>query len=93
MNLRVKWWQLDEICRLAKLLPDVEVWVFGSALCNEKPADLDVLLVYDDRASVLEIRSVRSWADTYPPCDIIAMTRAEEREYRFIDGTGAVKLA
>jgi predicted nucleotidyltransferase len=92
MNLRAKWWQFDALCRLAQGLPDLEVWAFGSALRRDRPRDLDVLLVYSDRAAVLAVRAAHPWAETVPPCDIIAMTRAEEREYRFIRTTGAVRL-
>lgn len=92
MDLRTKWWQYDALCRLAEHLSDLEVWAFGSALYQEHPGDLDVLLIYDDRTSVVAIRSVREWTETCPSCDIIAMTRTEECEYRFIQTTGAVRL-
>jgi hypothetical protein len=92
MDLRARWQQFDALCRLAERFADLEVWAFGSALQREDPHDLDVLLVYDDRASVVAVRAARMWSETDPPCDIIAMTHAEEREYAFIQVTGAVRV-
>jgi predicted nucleotidyltransferase len=92
MDLRARWQQFDALCQLAKGFEDLEVWAFGSALRDEDPHDLDVLLIYDERASVVAVRTARIWSETDPPCDIIAMTRAEEREYAFIHATGAVRF-
>jgi predicted nucleotidyltransferase len=91
MDLRVKWHQLDVLCSLAERISDLEVWAFGSVLRRDDPHDLDVLLIYDERDSVVALRNARIWAETDPPCHIIAMTRAEEREYAFIQVTGAVR--
>ncbi|MBS1868378.1 MAG: hypothetical protein JSS99_01820 [Actinobacteria bacterium] len=68
------------------------VAAFGSALRQDDPHDLDVLLLYDSRASEVAVRGAERWSETRPPVHIIAMTRAEEREYRFIQGTSAVRL-
>lgn len=70
----------------------VDVWLFGSALRDSDPSDLDVLLVYRNRKSVLALRSVEPWDEYFPPCEIIAMTQLEEAEYAFISTTGAVRL-
>jgi hypothetical protein len=91
MDLRVKWHQFDALCRLAERFADLEVWAFGSVLLRDDPNDLDALLIYDDRASVVAVRNARVWSETDPPCHIIAMTRAEEREYAFIQVTGAIR--
>lgn len=92
MDLRAKWWQFDALCRLAEDLSDLEIWAFGSALRREEPRDLDALLIYEDRTSVVTVRAARAWSETDPSCDIIAMTRAEEHEYRFVQQTGAIRL-
>jgi predicted nucleotidyltransferase len=92
MDLRARWRQFDALCQLAEGFADLEVWAFGSALRTADPRDLDVLLIYDDRASVVAVRAAGTWFETDPPCDIIAMTRAEESEYAFIEVTGAVRF-
>lgn len=68
------------------------MWLFGSALTGGAPADLDVLVVYRDRADVVALRSARWWADCDPPLGIIAMTADEERHYAFIETTAAERL-
>jgi hypothetical protein len=92
MDLRARWRQFDALCGVAEHYDDIEVWAYGSAIRQDAPRDLDVLLLYDDRPSVVAIRSARKWAETSPPCHIIAMTRAEEREYGFIQLTGATRF-
>ena len=87
------WPHLLEFCELAAAQPRLQVWLFGSALTSCDPSDLDVLLVYDDRADVVAIRSAQWWPDFDPPLRIIAMTRDEERHYRFIEITSAQRLA
>jgi hypothetical protein len=92
MDLRSRWPQIDTLCRIASSLDGLQLWIFGSALRAEIPRDLDVLLLYVDRASVVTIRSAHAWEECDPPCDIIAMTSSEEREYQFIKNTEAVRL-
>lgn len=92
MDIRTRWPQFDALCRVAEGFADLEVWAFGSALRQDDPHDLDVLLLYDTRASIVAVRGAQRWSETKPPVHIIAMTRAEEREYRFIQGTSAVRL-
>ncbi|SES43484.1 hypothetical protein SAMN04488000_13160 [Lentzea albida] len=70
----------------------MQVWAFGSALRSDRPNDLDVLIIYQDRAGVDELRSAAWWEISFPPLDIIAMTEDEERHYGFITGTNAVRL-
>lgn len=86
------WPHLREFCQLASAHPQLQVWLFGSALTSEAPSDLDVLLVYEDRADVVAVRSAQWWADCDPPLTIIAMTADEEREYGFIAATAAERL-
>ena len=74
-------------------LPFLQVWLFGSALWLDNPADLDVLLVYEDRSAVQALRNLRQWQDCSPPCHIIAMTPLEVTEYDFIATTQAIRLA
>ncbi|RKT78674.1 hypothetical protein DFJ68_2123 [Terracoccus luteus] len=66
--------------------------MFGSVLTSLTPADLDVLLLYQDPADIKAIRSVRAWDDESPPINIIAMTPQEESDYAFIRGTRAQRM-
>lgn len=92
MELTVRWPQLQALCFEAEAIGGLEVWAFGSALREASPRDLDILLVYTSRASVVALRSAGAWDESAPPCHLIAMTRDEEREYEFIRSTGAVQL-
>ena len=87
------WPQLSLLVRLAGSMPTLEVWLFGSALRHDSPADIDILLVYSERESVLTLRSIRRWEEFEPPCHIIAMTPGEVEEYAFVARTGALRLA
>jgi hypothetical protein len=87
-----RWPHLGLLVEAARGLPPLQVWLFGSALRTCTPADLDVLLIYEDRSTVMALRGMKPWDEFDPPCDIIAMTLLEEREYAFIAGTRAVRL-
>lgn len=66
--------------------------MFGSALRLDDPADLDVLIIYEDRRTVVALRGLQQWDHFCPPCDIIAMTLREVEEYAFVARTQAVRL-
>jgi len=83
---------LCELCEFASAHPRLQVWLFGSALTSDDPSDLDVLLVYEDRADVVAVRKAQWWAECDPPLRIIAMTADEERHYGFIAVTAAERL-
>ena len=87
-----KWDQLHSFRERAEELSGIEVWLFGSALASAKPTDLDVLVIYTDRRSLEVLRAADYWAHYDPPIDLIAMTPAEERFYRFKVVTRAVRL-
>jgi hypothetical protein len=87
-----RWPHLRLLTEVAHSLPSLQVWIFGSALRSERPADLDILLVYEDDSAVVALRKMKGWEDACPPFHIIAMTRREVDEYDFIRGTGAVRL-
>jgi hypothetical protein len=92
VDLTLRWTQLREFCEAAVCYPGLEVWLFGSALYSPDPADLDVLVVYKNRANIVALRSVRHWRHLDPPLHIIAMTADEERFYDFKAVTGATRL-
>jgi predicted nucleotidyltransferase len=87
-----RWPHLARLVNAATGLGALQVWLFGSALRDAKPSDLDVLVVYRDRATVVALRNAEFWEDYSPPCDIIAMTPSEESEYDFVATTSAVRL-
>lgn len=62
-------------------------------LRSERPNDLDVLIIYDNRADVTALRNMVLWEVSVPTVDIIAMTPDEEHHYQFIKITGAVRLS
>lgn len=87
-----RWPHLRLLLEVAGSLPPLQVWLFGSALRSIEPADLDILLVYQDRSSVAKLRNIQPWGEFFPPCHIIAMTPLEVAEYDFIATTSAVRL-
>ena len=68
------------------------MWLFGSALTSDTPADLDVLLIYCDLADIEAIRAAHAWAEMVPPINCIAMTVQEESDYAFIRGAHARRI-
>lgn len=92
MGRIVCWPHLARLCELAESKSDLQVWLFGSALRNATPRDIDVLLVYANYEDVASIKSAGWWGDEKPPIDLIAMTQEEERGYDFIAGTMAERL-
>lgn len=83
---------LDAICDTVCRLPKMQLWIFGSALSNETPRDIDLLLIYDRLVDAQEVRMADWWEDYEPPIDLISMTMEEEAEYRFIEVTRAERL-
>ena len=92
MDLRSRWRHLRALCDAASERPGLQLWMFGSALRCDDPADLDVLIVYEDRRTVVALRALQHWDEFRPPCDIIAMTPREVDQYEFVQRTGAVRL-
>jgi predicted nucleotidyltransferase len=92
VDLRENWPVLEELCRCAANFDDLEVWAFGSAIRSDSPNDLDILIIYSERAEVVALRRTSLWEVMVPPVEIIAMTRDEEREYDFIAITRAIRL-
>lgn len=92
MDLKSQWPVLDEICRCVDRLSGLQVWAFGSMLRSGTPNDLDVLIVYIDRADVVALREMGMWEVNFPPVDMIAMTPDEEHYYQFVRMTGAIRL-
>lgn len=87
-----RWPALAALREIVEAHAGVQLWLFGSALCDDQPADLDVLLVYTDLADIASIRMSRKWEEHEPPVDITAMTPDEEHHYRFVETTGAQRL-
>lgn len=67
------WSHLNEFVAAARGL-HLRVWLFGSALTRDRPRDLDVLVLYAERALVEALRAEHCWTEMGPPLDIIAVT-------------------
>jgi hypothetical protein len=92
VELTLRWAHLQEFCEAAARYPELEVWLFGSALYSLDPGDLDVLVMYENRADVVTLRSLRCWRHLDPPLHLIAMTAGEEQFYDFKAVTAAIRL-
>jgi hypothetical protein len=92
MEIMSRWPQLGILISRVRALGDLEAWLFGSALVHDHPEDLDILLVYESRTTVVALRAVEPWDMFCPPCRFIAMTRNEVVEYNFIAATGAMRM-
>jgi predicted nucleotidyltransferase len=76
----------------------LELWLFGSSTHSENPADVDILLVYDD--ACLDPRRARSVLDptirralaavTDRELDLVLLTATEEQELRFAERENAL---
>jgi hypothetical protein len=71
----------------------LQVWAFGSMLRSDRPRDLDVLVIYNDRADLVALREMAWWEVSAPTVEIIAMTPDEEYHYDFIEVTSAMRLS
>jgi hypothetical protein len=92
VDLTSHWTQLKEFCEVAARYSELQVWLFGSALDSPNPADLDVLVLYQNRVDVMGLKAARGWGQFDPPLHIIAMTAGEEEFYDFKAVTGATRL-
>ncbi|MCB2411487.1 hypothetical protein LGT39_01320 [Demequina sp. TTPB684] len=90
--VRLTWPVLDEFVAAAKEIGEMEVWLFGSALRSERPRDLDVALLYQDRERVIQLRGRALWEFAVPPIDLIAFTVDEERHHEFLRSVRALRL-
>jgi hypothetical protein len=86
------WPHLRRLIDVTGADPSLSMWIFGSALVSDRPRDIDVLLVYENREGVLRVRHAERWDDFDPPIDLIAMTSDEEHHYDFVRITRAVRI-
>lgn len=92
MDMNFDWIQLQDFCDAARHFPELQVWLFGSALRSTKPADLDVLVIYRDRTDITALKAAGVWRYFDPPLHITGMTADEERFYNFKETTNAERL-
>ncbi|WP_270264401.1 nucleotidyltransferase domain-containing protein [Kocuria marina] len=92
-GLRIDAHGLTQLREVTRDHPAASVWLFGSALREDDPRDIDVLIMYEDRASVAELKAAVHRAFSGLPCDIMALTADEESFYDFRRTVGAVRLA
>ncbi|OEE57652.1 hypothetical protein [Vibrio splendidus] len=70
----------------------VEVYIFGSALYERFPNDIDILVIYSTSDELLFIKSQLFQISLDYPLDIYYMTLDEVNELDFINTTKAVHL-
>jgi len=72
----------------------IALFIFGSVVLSAPhPHDLDVLAIYKHHGSLSVFRAEASKIAFSLPLHLIAMTPGEESHYRFIERTGAVRIA
>jgi hypothetical protein len=78
---------------LAKV-PRVELYLFGSSRTRAFPADIDLLIIYQDGDASLGHDLANSIRDQPAPdvYDVLAMSQSEERELGFIGSERAVRI-
>lgn len=81
-----------KICDLLVRECGMEVLIFGSILTRSDPADLDILIVYEDRDALHGF--VARLRDSVAPLDVdvTAMTKSELSRSGFLARAGAVGL-
>ncbi|MDC5795785.1 hypothetical protein OPW41_13185 [Vibrio europaeus] len=70
----------------------IDVYIFGSALYERFPNDIDILVIYTTCDELLLIKSVFFPISLEYPLDIYYMTSEEASELDFINTTKAVPL-
>jgi hypothetical protein len=93
MDLTDRWPQLANLVEQAAQIGGLQLWAFGSMLQVPEPNDLDVAVIYNDRARLLDLRSRVPWELTAPPIDLIGLTPDEDADLAFLDGVQAIQLA
>lgn len=70
----------------------IEVYVFGSALTHEDPADLDILVIYQDREGLRQFLDHVDCQSGALPIDVTAMTSGELASSGFLVRSNAVNI-
>ncbi|ORA62934.1 nucleotidyltransferase domain-containing protein [Mycobacteroides franklinii] len=86
---------LEPLSRIISILDQhqgVEVYVFGSALTREDPADLDILVIYQDREGLRRFLDHADRQSGALPIDVTAMTSGELAGSGFLVRSKAVKI-
>ncbi|MCA2323119.1 hypothetical protein JF732_25720 [Mycobacterium intracellulare] len=86
---------LELLSRISSILDQhqgIEVYVFGSALTREDPADLDVLVIYQDRDELRRFLDDVDCRSGAIPIDVTAMTSGELASSGFLVRSKAVKI-
>ncbi|MFP9135355.1 nucleotidyltransferase domain-containing protein [Shewanella algae] len=71
----------------------IDVYIFGSALYNNLPSDIDILIIYNILDELSVIKNQLFQISLEYPLDIYYMTPEEACELDFINVTKAVMLA
>lgn len=70
----------------------IDVYIFGSALYEQLPNDIDILVIYTYHKELLLIKRVLFEISLEYPLDIYYMTADEANELDFIKNTKAIPL-
>ncbi|MDF3341682.1 hypothetical protein P3H80_29970 [Mycolicibacterium septicum] len=85
----------DILSRIRSVLDEnegIDLYVFGSVLTRKDPADLDVLVIYED------VDGLRKFLDHVDgrfgalPIDVTAMTSSELASSGFLDRSNAINI-
>jgi predicted nucleotidyltransferase len=86
---------LELVSRIISILDQhegIDVYVFGSVLTREDPADLDVLVVYQDRDGLRRFLDHVDCRSGALPIDVTAMTSAELARSGFLVRSKAIMI-
>ncbi len=79
---------------MATLIGELKLSIFGSVLTRHDPADLDLLVIYEDLDRAKSLRSVvdalNHWCE--PEIDLICMRPAEQLFYEFLRDAPSLRL-
>ncbi|HET9876789.1 MAG TPA: hypothetical protein VFQ37_13650 [Mycobacterium sp.] len=86
---------LELVARINSILDQhegIEVYVFGSVLTHEDPADLDVLVIYQDRDGLRRFLDHVDCRSGALPIDVTAMTSGELASSGFLVRSKAIRI-
>lgn len=83
---------LNTFAKESRLSQGTTWYVFGSLICNNRrsPVDLDLLVIYHKGHDTASLREAIENLSIRLPIDLYMMTSEEEREFSFIERTGAL---
>jgi predicted nucleotidyltransferase len=86
---------LEILSRISSILDHhhgIEVYLFGSVLTRKDPADLDVLVIYEDRDGLQRFLDHVDCRSGGLPIDVTAMTSGELASSGFLVRSKAIRI-